>query len=64
VAHKLERIAYRATNVSERVIVLVTGRIVEVNVSTYQGRIQKAEMLRVPFWILVNTLPLTPFQGD
>jgi phosphate transport system protein len=35
VAHNLERIADRATNVSERVIFLVTGRMVEVNVSTY-----------------------------
>jgi phosphate transport system protein len=35
VAHNLERIADRATNVCERVIFLVTGRMVEVNVSTY-----------------------------
>jgi phosphate transport system protein len=35
VAHNLERIADRATNICERVIFLVTGRMVEVNVSTY-----------------------------
>jgi phosphate transport system protein len=35
VAHNLERIADRATNVCERVIFLVTGRMVEVNVSTH-----------------------------
>lgn len=35
VAHDLERIADRATNIAERVIFLVTGKMVEVNVSKY-----------------------------
>ena len=35
VAHDLERIADRATNIAERVIFLVTGRMVEINVSKY-----------------------------
>ena len=35
VAHDLERIADRATNVAERVIFLVTGKLVENNVSKY-----------------------------
>ena len=35
VAHDLERIADRATNVAERVIFLVTGEFVEINVSKY-----------------------------
>jgi phosphate transport system protein len=35
VAHDLERIADRATNIAERVIFLVTGKLVEVNVSKY-----------------------------
>jgi phosphate transport system protein len=35
VAHNLERIADRTTNICERVIFLVTGRMVEVDVSTY-----------------------------
>ena len=35
VAHDLERIADRATNIAERVIFLVTGRMVEVNASRY-----------------------------
>jgi len=35
VAHNLERVADRATNIAERVIYLVTGRLVEVNVSKY-----------------------------
>jgi len=34
-AHNLERIADRATNISERVIFLVTGRMDELNVSNY-----------------------------
>ena len=33
VAHDLERITDRATNVAERVIFLVTGKMVEINVS-------------------------------
>ena len=33
VAHDLERIADRATNIAERVIFLVTGKMVEINVS-------------------------------
>ncbi|MEK7806229.1 MAG: phosphate signaling complex protein PhoU [Chloroflexota bacterium] len=35
VAHDLERIADRATNIAERVIFLVTGKMVEINVSHY-----------------------------
>jgi phosphate transport system protein len=35
VTHNLERIADRATNVCERVIYLVTGRVEELNVSKY-----------------------------
>lgn len=35
VAHNLERIADRTTNVCERVVFLVTGRMVEVDVSSY-----------------------------
>ena len=35
VAHDLERIADRATNIAERVIFLVTGKMVEINVSRY-----------------------------
>ncbi len=31
----LERIADRATNIAERVIFLVTGKMVEINVSRY-----------------------------
>ncbi|HZU76860.1 MAG TPA: phosphate signaling complex protein PhoU [Dehalococcoidia bacterium] len=34
-AHNLERIADRATNIAERVIFLVTGRMDELNVSRY-----------------------------
>lgn len=33
--HNLERIADRCTNIAERVIYLVTGQLVEINVSTY-----------------------------
>jgi phosphate transport system protein len=35
VAHNLERIADRATNIAERVIFLITGQLMEVNVSKY-----------------------------
>ena len=35
VAHNLERIADRATNIAERVIFLITGELIEINVSTY-----------------------------
>jgi phosphate transport system protein len=35
VAHDLERIADRATNIAERVIFLVTGKLSEINVSKY-----------------------------
>jgi phosphate transport system protein len=35
VAHDLERIADRTTNIAERVIYLVTGKMPEVNVSMY-----------------------------
>ena len=35
VAHNLERIADRATNISERVIFLTTGHMPTTNVSTY-----------------------------
>jgi phosphate transport system protein len=35
VAHNVERIADRATNIAERVIFLVTGKLTEINVSTY-----------------------------
>jgi phosphate transport system protein len=35
VAHNLERIADRATNIAERVLFLITGELVRVNVSRY-----------------------------
>ena len=35
VAHNLERIADRLTNICERVVFLVTGRMEEMNVSKY-----------------------------
>jgi phosphate transport system protein len=35
VAHDLERIADRATNIAERVIFLVTGKLTEIDVSRY-----------------------------
>ena len=35
VAHDLERVADRATNIAERVIYLVTGKMTEINVSNY-----------------------------
>ncbi len=35
VTHDLERIADRATNIAERVIYMVTGEMVEINVSTF-----------------------------
>jgi phosphate transport system protein len=35
IAHDIERIADRTTNIAERVIYLVTGKMVEVNVSRY-----------------------------
>ena len=35
VAHDLERLADRATNIAERVIFLATGKMVEINVSKY-----------------------------
>ena len=35
VAHNLERIADRTTNICERVVFLVTGRMEELNVSKY-----------------------------
>ena len=34
-SHNLERIADRCTNIAERVIFLVTGRMEEINVSKY-----------------------------
>ena len=35
VTHDLERVADRATNIAERVIYLVTGKMTEINVSKY-----------------------------
>ncbi len=35
VAHNLERIADRVTNIAERVVFMVTGKMEEVNVSRY-----------------------------
>ena len=35
VSHDLERIADRATNIAERVIFLVTGKLTEIKVSNY-----------------------------
>ena len=35
VSHNLERIADRTTNIAERVIFLVTGKMTEINVSRY-----------------------------
>jgi phosphate transport system protein len=35
VAHNLERIADRATNICERIVFAVTGELAEINVSTY-----------------------------
>jgi phosphate transport system protein len=35
VAHNLERIADRATNIAERVLFLITGELVETHVSRY-----------------------------
>ena len=35
VAHDLERVADRATNIAERVVFLVTGKMEEINVSKY-----------------------------
>lgn len=35
VSHDLERVADRATNIAERVIYLVTGKMTEINVSKY-----------------------------
>jgi heavy metal response regulator len=47
VAHNLERIADRVTNLCEQLVYLVEGKVEELNVSKYRGRQQIPDRLRL-----------------